>query len=136
MKAIWRGKLYRALDNEGDEIILERDGETARVSLSDFDLVIDPTDDEVRNVEVRHVGESGVGAHEAMTVHVVIREDQNEYGFIDTSVVGLFRSRNNADIFVESSASGARDEGLRVCGDPGTEPDWQVSWLIESHTLL
>ena len=25
-----------------------------------------------------------------MTVHVVIREDQNEHGFIDTSVVGCF----------------------------------------------
>jgi hypothetical protein len=72
---------------------------------------------------------------ETMTVHLVIREDQNEHGFIDTSVVGLFRSRNDADAFVESSVSGARDEGLRVCGDPGTEPDWQVSWMIESHSL-
>jgi hypothetical protein len=70
-----------------------------------------------------------------MTVHVVIREEQNEYGFIDTSVVGLFRSRGDADTFVESSVSGARDEGLRVCGDPGAEPDWQVSWMIESHPL-
>jgi hypothetical protein len=72
---------------------------------------------------------------ETVTVHVVIREDQNEHGFIDTSVVGLFRSRNDADAFVESSISGARDEGLRVCGDPGTEPDWQVSWMIEPHAL-
>jgi hypothetical protein len=70
-----------------------------------------------------------------MTVHVVIREDQNEHGFIDTSVVGLFRSRNEANAFVKSSISEARDEGLRVCGDPGTEPDWEVSWMIESHPL-
>jgi hypothetical protein len=74
-------------------------------------------------------------SEEAMTVHVVIREDQNEHGFIHTSVVGLFRSRNDADALVESSVSEARDEGLRVCGDPGTEPDWQVSWMIESHSL-
>lgn len=74
-------------------------------------------------------------SEETMTVHVVIREDQNEYGFIDASVVGLFRTRNDADTFVESSVSGARDEGLRVCGDLGTEPDWQVSWMIESHPL-
>jgi hypothetical protein len=71
-----------------------------------------------------------------MTVHVVIREDQNEHGFIDTSVVRLFRSRNDADAFVESNISEARDEGLRVCGDPETEPDWQVCWMIESHSLL
>jgi hypothetical protein len=70
-----------------------------------------------------------------MTVHVVIREDQSEHGFIDTSVVGLFRSRHDAAAFVESSTSEARDEGLRVCGDPGTEPDWEVSWMIESHSL-
>lgn len=70
-----------------------------------------------------------------MTVHVVMREDQNDYGFIDTSVAGLFRSRSDAEMFVASSVSGAREEGLRVCGDPGTEPDWQVSWLIESHPL-
>jgi hypothetical protein len=70
-------------------------------------------------------------SEEAMTVHVVIREDQNEHGFIDTS----FRSRSDADALVESSVSWARDEGLRVCGDPGTEPDWQVSWMIESHSL-
>jgi hypothetical protein len=34
---------------------------------------------------------------ETVTVHVVIREDQNEHGFIDTSVGGLFRSRNDAN---------------------------------------
>jgi hypothetical protein len=72
---------------------------------------------------------------EPMTVHIVMREDQNDYGFIDTSVAGLFRRRSDAEMFVASSVSGAREEGLRVCGDPGTEPDWQVSWLIESHPL-
>ena len=54
----------------------------------------------------------GTSSEEAMTVHVVIREDQNEHGFFDTSVVGLFRSGNDADAFVESSISEARDEGL------------------------
>lgn len=49
-----------------------------------------------------------------MTVHVVIREDQNEHGFIDTSVAGLFRSRNDADAFVESNVAAARNQGLRV----------------------
>jgi hypothetical protein len=59
-------------------------------------------------------GDGSYEMEETVTVHVVIREDQNEHGFIDTSVVGLFRSRNDADAFVESSVSGARDEGLRV----------------------
>ena len=29
----------------------------------------------------------------------------------------------------------AREQGLRVCGDPGTEPEWEVSWNIEPHLL-
>jgi hypothetical protein len=77
-----------------------------------------------------------VEMEEATTVHVVIREDQNEHGFVDTSVVGLFRSRRDADVFVESSSVGARGQGLRVWGDPGTEPDWDVSWIIESLPLV
>ena len=70
-----------------------------------------------------------------MTLHVVIREDQNQYGFIDATVVGLFQSRSEADAFVDSSAMRARDEGLRVFGDPGSEPDWDVCWAVEAHPL-
>ncbi len=29
----------------------------------------------------------------------------------------------------------AREQGLRVCGDPGAEPEWEVSWNIEPHPL-
>jgi hypothetical protein len=71
----------------------------------------------------------------SMTVHVLIREDQNEHGFVDASVVGLFRNRKDADDFQKSSVDQARQEGLRVCGDPGTEPDWDVCWTIEPHSL-
>ena len=80
-------------------------------------------------------GDGSYETEETVTVHVVIREDQNDHGFIDTSVLGLFRSRKDADAFLESNISAAREEGLRVCGDPWTEPDWQVSWMIESHSL-
>jgi hypothetical protein len=52
-----------------------------------------------------------------MTVYVLIREDQSEHGFVDASVVE------------------AREQGLLVCGDPGTEPEWEVSWNIEPHAL-
>jgi len=43
---------------------------------------------------------SATAVEVAMKVHVVLREDQNEYGFIDTSVVGLFRNRRDANAFV------------------------------------
>ena len=52
MKAIWRGRLYRALDTVGDDILLEGDVGEIRVSLGDPTLIVDPTDDEVRNVEL------------------------------------------------------------------------------------
>ena len=70
-----------------------------------------------------------------MTVHVVIREDQNHYGFVDTSVVGLFRHHKQAEAFVRSSCEAARAEGLRVEGDPDSDPDWHVCWSIELHQI-
>lgn len=70
-----------------------------------------------------------------MTVYVLLREDQSENGFVDASVVGLFRNRQDADAFRESSVAEARKAGDRVCGDPGTEPDWDVCWTIESYPL-
>jgi hypothetical protein len=74
-----------------------------------------------------------------MTVHVVIREDQNEHGFVDAGVTGLFRSRHDAETFVASSTAAARQDGLRVWGHPETEADcdeWDVSWTIESHPVV
>ena len=71
-----------------------------------------------------------------MTVHVVIREDQNAHGFVDTSIVGLFGSREKAEAFVESSVSRARSEGRRVCDDVEDAPEWEVDWRVEEHPLV
>ncbi len=70
-----------------------------------------------------------------MTVYVLVREDQSEHGFVDASIVSLFRSQDEAAVLLKSSMAGARKQGLRVCGDPGTEPEWEVSWNIEPHPL-
>jgi hypothetical protein len=70
-----------------------------------------------------------------MTVYVLVREDQSEQGFVDASIVGLFRSQDEAAVLLKSSMAEAREQGLRVCGDPGTEPEWEVSWNIEPHPL-
>jgi hypothetical protein len=71
-----------------------------------------------------------------MTVYVLIREDQSEHGFIDASVIGLFRTQKEAKAVLKSSVAEAREQGRLVCGDPGAEPDWVVSWNIERHPLL
>jgi hypothetical protein len=70
-----------------------------------------------------------------MTVYVIIREEHSAHGFIDASVVGLFRTQREAKAVLKSSIAEARDQGLLVCGDPGAEPDWEVSWNIERHPL-
>ena len=61
-----------------------------------------------------------------MTVYVLVREDQSEHGFVDASIVGLFRSQDEAAVLLKSSMAEAREQGLRVCGDPGTEPKWEA----------
>lgn len=70
-----------------------------------------------------------------MTVYVLVREDQSEHGFVDASVVGLFRTQKEVNSVLKSSVAAAREQGLLVCGDPGTEPEWDVSWNIEPHPL-
>jgi hypothetical protein len=70
-----------------------------------------------------------------MTVYVLIREEQSEHGYVDASVVGLFRTQKEAKAVLKSSVADAREQGLRVCGDPGTEPEWDVSWNLEAHPL-
>lgn len=53
MKAIYAGKLYVALDTVGDKIELlplTDDEEKISVDLSSPDLMLDPTDDEIREV--------------------------------------------------------------------------------------
>jgi len=76
-----------------------------------------------------------------MTVYVVLREDQSQHGFVDTSVIGLFVTEKEAQAVLESKLAEAREQGLRVCGDPGTEDDpeteseWEVSGYIQRHPL-
>jgi hypothetical protein len=68
-------------------------------------------------------------------VLTLIREDQSAHEFIDASVVGLFRTQKEPKAVLKSSVAEAREQGVLVCGDPGTEPEWEVSWNIEPHPL-
>jgi hypothetical protein len=71
-----------------------------------------------------------------MRVFVVIREDQSELGYIDTSIVGLFTGRDDAERTRQLGERSARDERLRIEGDPGVwGGDWQVSYRLEEHEL-
>ena len=32
-----------------------------------------------------------------MTIYLLVREDQNQHGFVDTGVIGAFRSKEDAE---------------------------------------
>jgi hypothetical protein len=71
-----------------------------------------------------------------MTVFVLVREDQSAMGYIDSTVLGVFATREDAEHAQGADEASARREGLRNARDPRTDDgDWQVSWGIEQHRL-
>jgi hypothetical protein len=71
-----------------------------------------------------------------MTVYVLIREDQNDHGFVDFSIVGIFHEEHAAHQFLDAETARARELGLRVEDEErDVDVDWQVSWKIEDHLL-
>lgn len=72
-----------------------------------------------------------------MNVYVLIREDQNDHGFVDTSVEAVFTLESDAVAAMNREEQEARDEGSRVWGDEGDwdESDWEVSWMVRSTEL-
>ena len=70
-----------------------------------------------------------------MTVFVLIREDQNEHGYIDTSITGVFREARIAKEMETLERLHARQEGLVVEDDESPDGEWQVSWKVEEHIV-
>ena len=71
-----------------------------------------------------------------MVVYVLIREDQNDHGYVDTSVTGVFRDEKTAREQESAERHEAREAGLRVEDDECPAGQWQVSWAIEEHSLI
>jgi hypothetical protein len=69
-----------------------------------------------------------------VTAYILIREDQSELGYIDTSVGGVFADKAAAEASERIERLRARDKGL-VVEDDDTDGDWQVSWKIEGHDV-
>ena len=70
-----------------------------------------------------------------MKVFVLIREDQNEHGYVDTSIAGVFREAGVAMKMETLERLHARREGLVVEDDESPDGEWQVSWKIEEHIV-
>ena len=72
-----------------------------------------------------------------MEVYLLIREDQNEHGFVDTGVIGVFQRKEDAELSLTDEAEAERRTGSLIEGDPSTpDGEWQVSLRIEEHQLV
>jgi hypothetical protein len=70
-----------------------------------------------------------------MTVFVLIREDQNEHGYIDTSITGVFRDARVVKELETLERQHAREQGVVVEDDESPEGEWQVSWKVEEYVV-
>ncbi|MCC7180988.1 MAG: hypothetical protein IT177_21595 [Acidobacteria bacterium] len=70
-----------------------------------------------------------------MTVYILIREDQNEHGFVDTSIDGVFGDEHVARQQEAHERQRAHAEGLIVEDEHSPDGEWQVSWLVAEHVV-
>ena len=72
-----------------------------------------------------------------MTIYLLVREDQNQHGFVDTGVIGAFRSKEDAEEYRCTEVQVERENGMRVDGEEGCPlGDWDVALRVEEHALL
>jgi hypothetical protein len=70
-----------------------------------------------------------------MKVYVLLREEQNQHGYVDTGIDAMFHLRGNA----EASQRLREDEALRqglALGKDALDGEWDVTWWIEEHALV
>lgn len=72
-----------------------------------------------------------------MDVYILIREDRNHYGYIDTSIVGIYRELKSARLERMRDRRKAIAEGLDVnYQNPHSSTDtWEVYWKIEGAVV-
>lgn len=72
-----------------------------------------------------------------MTVYLLLREEQNEHGFVDTDVIGAYRERADAEGRLRAAAAGARIAGRLVEGDDDVrDAEWEVSFYLREQAVI
>ena len=66
-----------------------------------------------------------------MSVHLLLREDRNHYGYIDTSVIGVYRELKTARLERMRQRRRAISDGFDVNYDNPDGDTWEVYWKIE-----
>ena len=70
-----------------------------------------------------------------MVVHVLLREDRNHYGYIDTSVIGVYSEIKLARLEKMRQRRRAIADGFDVNYDNPAGDTWQVYWKIDSMEM-
>lgn len=70
-----------------------------------------------------------------MTVYVLIRENQNEHGYVDIDVAGVFADKAAALAWQSTDRVHAEAQSLRISDEEESEPEWQVGWRVEEHAV-
>ena len=70
-----------------------------------------------------------------MKVYVLLREDQDAHGYVDTSIAGVFQDEEAARVCEQAQRRKAEAEGSIVESDDSPDGEWQVSWLIQDHEV-
>jgi hypothetical protein len=66
-----------------------------------------------------------------MNVHVLLRDDRNVHGYIDTSVIGVYREFKIARLERMRQRRRAITDGFDVNYDNPDDDTWEVYWRIE-----
>ena len=70
-----------------------------------------------------------------MVVNVLIREDRDQHGYIDTSVIGIYRELKSARLEKMRQRRRAISHGFDVSYDNPVGDTWEVCWKIEAIEL-
>ena len=70
-----------------------------------------------------------------MSVHLLLREDRNHYGYIDASAIGVYRELKTARQERMRQRRRAIADGLNMNYDNQDDDTWEVYWKIEEVEL-
>ena len=71
-----------------------------------------------------------------MWVYLLIQEHQFAHGYVDTSILGVYATRDRAQAAEDRHRKAAQALGFHIEDPEGEfEDDWEISWSIEAFQV-
>jgi len=70
-----------------------------------------------------------------MKVYIIVQENQNDHGFVDTTVLDAYTDEQMARTRAAALEDEALKDGERVAGRDDEPADWTVSFYVQEVTL-